>query len=192
MKNENPLWDQFPEELKSWLKSESARWSKNEDANEILQQLSGMIADGKIVVSQGNQVVFDLMETKFPIGLNRIDWEHVTETTFIDVLNLGDGQEIGYDEQIEKLNVIRKQLGQIIPNVPEDAIKWIGDDCDLILTMDKNTFLSIYPILFSSPQHSYVLSSGCDWCLNYTMEGHLYFGRSANAVKTGFDHLTAD
>ena len=125
-------------------------------------------------------------------SFHRIDWEYVGEHKFEDVLGIADGRAISFIEQIEKLGLIRNHLEKLVSGGVDEKIVWIGDGCDLRLAMKKETFLDCYPILFASPQHSYVLPLSCDWCLNYTMEGHLYFGYSANSMKTGFDHLAAD
>ena len=186
-KEENPLWKHFSDELKAWLRSEKSESFADDDAEEILHDLSVWILKGDIDANRENQSLFDLIETKYPIGLNRIDWEYVDGHKFEDVLRITAGQTILFSEQINKLGSIRNHLKNLVSNSINEKIVWIGDGCDLRLSMKKETFLDCYPILFSSPQHSYVLPLSFDWCLNYTMEGHLYFGYSANSIQTGFE-----
>ena len=56
--------------------------------------------------------------------------------------------------------------------------------------MTIGTLLECFPEIFALPQHTYVLPETGSWCLNYTMEGQLFFGVAAKAVAHGSINLT--
>jgi hypothetical protein len=65
-----------------------------------------------------------------------------------------------------------------------EEVVWVGDSTDFGLCMTAATLLECFPRLFSLPQHSYALPRDGSWCLNYVMEGELFFARAPeNAVS---------
>jgi hypothetical protein len=57
-------------------------------------------------------------------------------------------------------------------------VVWIGDNTDIALEMSAEALLEFFPVLFSFPQHSYVLPADGAWCLNYVLEGELFFAKA--------------
>ena len=67
----------------------------------------------------------------------------------------------------------------------EDRVIVFGDVSRVALHMSVGTLFDCSEVIFLSPQHVYVIPSSGEWCLNYTMEDQVWFGRAANALKTG-------
>jgi len=120
---------------------------------------------------------FDAINARFPVGMNRIAWEKVARKDWIAVL--ASPRQIASDE-LERLLAIQRSTVEkwlLEANVALDSdVGWIGDSADKGLRMKCDLMLDRFPLLMSFPQHSYVLPVSADWCLNYVMEGDLFFG----------------
>lgn len=121
---------------------------------------------------------FDLLEKRYPIGLNRIAWEKHSGTARDEVFT-GDESQKSSDEVRDALSARQQMVREWFDSaqVPMEAsVTWFGDNTDLALEMPVARLLELFPGLFSFPQHGYALGENGDWCLNYTMEGELFFG----------------
>jgi hypothetical protein len=148
-----------------------------------------------MVATRETQSRFDLLERRYPIGLNRIDWRGVRNHRVIDVLEMKSGQEVDHGTHVRKLQHARGALVELLATAgggEQADVTWFGDDYDLSLSMQPRTLLECYVTLFATPQHSYVIPDGAEWCLNYTMEGVLYIGRAADALVAGPVNLGDD
>ena len=54
----------------------------------LLGELQQWIGEGLIVVEDNSDPYFALIESTYPIGVNRIDWRHVKDARFHSVLPL--------------------------------------------------------------------------------------------------------
>lgn len=155
---------------------------------EIVESVRTWIASGEVKVHSGNQSYFDLLEARYPIGLNRIDWRGITPHEAWDVLQPQDGQVVRARDELILLgnarSVINGWLSKATAGTAEPVI-WIGDACNLALEMSSQVFLGCYVALFSSGQHSYVIPKSGEWCINYTIEGQLFCGYSSDSTVTG-------
>jgi hypothetical protein len=147
--------------------------------SEFLEQLGDEIAAGRIV-RIASDPWFELIESNFPVGLNRIMWDRVKLKQVIDVLP--SPRTISSDELraliSDRLSEVKDWLARARVS-PTQSLIWIGDDSADGLRMDVPALLEHLPYLMSFPQHSYVLPENGAWCLNYVMEGQLVFGFSA-------------
>jgi hypothetical protein len=154
----------------------------------LLLELQKLIGNGLIVVENDSDRYFTLINSKYPIGSNCIDWGRVKDVQFHSVLPL-EKREHNFDERQAALDrsigVIRgwltdKSIGQEAPVIV------FGDTSRVALHMSVNTLLDCCLIIFLSPQHVYVIPSSAEWCLNYTMKDQLWFGFAAKALTTGW------
>jgi hypothetical protein len=154
----------------------------------LLEAVRPWISAGSLKVSRGNQRHFELIAACYPIGFNRIDWRGVNPHEAIDILPSQDRQTVRLSDELDRLNGVRSVVESWLSRGQangSDPVFWVGDACDLTLQATPSAFVECYPELFVSGQHSYVIPSSCEWCINYTLEGQLFFGRSVDAVATG-------
>ncbi len=117
----------------------------------VIDELDPWITSGQVRVLTGNQEFFDLMEAKYPVGLNRIDWSGVPRHRVKDVLPLRRA-DLSRAEHIDILT----QYGELMAswfraegvNLERECV-WVGDSCDIHVLMDCNTLLSAFSFLFS-------------------------------------------
>lgn len=177
----------LPQELKACAKLSELPRLPDGTRDEILHEIALWIGAGNVRVEEGNQKYFDLLERRYPIGFNRIEWRGVGGHSEASVLPV-DQHVISYAQHVRVLSAYRKVLkGWFDKNGigMDDRVVCVGDDTDVSLRMTIGTLLECFPELFAIPQHSYVFPEGGSWCLNYTMEGQLFFGVAANAIARG-------
>jgi hypothetical protein len=153
-----------------------------------LESVRPWIAAGEVKVMSGNQRYFDLLESSYPIGLNRIDWRGVKPHEAYDVLRSQERQVVQADDELLLLENARSTIDawlSIAIASESDHVIWIGDACDLAIETSRQVLLECYLPLFSSGQHSYVIPPDGKWCINYTIEGELFWGYSSDSMVTG-------
>lgn len=147
----------------------------------IKEKLGKEIEEGKFLVEESSDAQFDLLDERFPMGLNRIDWDRIGNKEHINVGRPEGTSEVLSDEVEKRLNLYRETVkGWLFSNSISELqeVFWVGDSTDESLKMSVGTLIEKFPVLFSFPQHSYVIPSDGKWCLNYTMEDELFFGFS--------------
>lgn len=177
------------EGFEGWMAPEAY----DEPKDDLFEDLELWARSGKIRFRRSNQEFFDLLEQCYPIGQNRIDWRGVRPHSVLHVIS-NRHVSIEFEDHIRILTSFRAAISGWILDRGIDGfehIVWIGDGCDLSLLMTVSTFLECFPVLFSWPQHHYVLFSQGKWCLNYTMEGQLFFGGTGDATVKGVVDLDA-
>ena len=144
----------------------------------IVDTVTRELDAGTIAAIEGAERYFDVIEGKFPVGLNRIDWERHPQARIITVFR-DELQERHSDETALALSRVRDVVAGWFAAAEIDlaqSVVWIGDNTDMGLEMSAACLLEVFPKLFSFPQHSYGLPKDGAWCLNYVMEGELFFG----------------
>lgn len=145
----------------------------------IQEELKSEVESGRISVVPDPAPFFGVLGRRFPIGMNRIAWEKVREMHRVDVL--AQPREIASEELrtlfVSHSAAVRSWL-DAAEVAPLSRVIWVGDMTDVALEMSRERLLGLLPILFSLPQHSYALPPDGSWCLNYVMEGALYFARA--------------
>jgi len=152
--------------------------------DDIQELIAAWLASGTIRPFDDGQPVFDTIERQFPIGLNRIAWEKVSSKQREEIFPVASGGKQPEDVE-RRLGACRERVASWLrtDGVALDAeIVWVGDNTDGGLSMTVETMLACFPKLFSLPQHAYVLPLDGAWCLNYVMEGELFYAR---APRTG-------
>lgn len=126
--------------------------------------------------------VFQSIERHFPTTGNRISWDELPEVRQADVFPARSGARHAHEVQ-QQLERQRATLASWFGGAGlADQVEatWVGDGTSIGLRLSIGLLLERFPALFSLPQHSYVIPTDGLWCLNYVMEGALYFGFSAD------------
>jgi hypothetical protein len=148
----------------------------------IEQRLKPQIANGEVRLICDADQWFARIADAFPMGINRIAWEQVASRRHLAIFS--EPRAISSDELEGRLETHRTAIEGWFAEISLDMdteVIWLGDDSDCGLRMSLGVFLRHFPPLLSLPQHSYVVSDEGDWCLNYTMEGDLFFGTREGA-----------
>lgn len=154
----------------------------------MLEEIRGPLEDG---IMRRN-VDFDLWASRlskaFPFGLNRIQWERVPNHILL-VPVPRDPEERRNPESYFRRSTVRirefvtKRFADEKIDLNEEII-WLGDSLSFALQLTVNSFLTWCHVLLSYPQHSYSIPKDVSWCLNYTWEDELFFGR-AKTLRPG-------
>lgn len=133
------------------------------------------IADGHIRAISPESW-FDWIEARFPAGFNRIAWERVSGMQRVAVLD--SPRQITAEELQVLLAMHRCEVEAWLSEAgvePDAELIWIGDNADQGISTKAAVALKQFPLLMSFPQHSYLLSPDAECCVNYVMEGDLFF-----------------
>ncbi|QQL50730.1 hypothetical protein [Mucilaginibacter ginkgonis] len=136
----------------------------NDYDKEVVEKLNDLI-----LAYESSEKWFSLLDRKYPIGLNRIDWSKVD-----------DIQESLSSDTVEGLEKVPEFLAEIAlkENLAYDAeVVVFGDGVmDNAYTLTFAEFAKHYRLFFELPQHTYVWFKGIEKLLNYTFEDDLFFG----------------
>ncbi len=147
-------------------------------SDEIIAELSTLIEGGHIHVIADHRPWFDGVSDMYPFDRNRIDWRRTADMVTCDVVPV---DAVMADEELQVLLEEHCDLVALwFQNrgiSQRQRVVWLGDGSDLVLGMELCTFMKCFAFLLSWPQHCYVVPLNRTWCLNYTMEGQLFFGR---------------
>jgi len=149
---------------------------------DLEEALKDEIGAGHIAVVPDVTAAFGALDAKFPTRPSRIAWERIGDRQEIDVLS--SPRTISSDELQAELAAHRASVESWFVSLGIDAeteVMWLGDMCDSGFRMPLAVFFEHFELLFSMPQHSYVLPDDARWCLNYVMEGQLFFGMSPDS-----------
>lgn len=179
-----------PEEIKTWAKLGDIGHTCDYSAD-VLEELKPWINAGQVRIEPESNKYYQLLASKYPIGVNRIDWRGVRNYLVFDVLPADKGVTTGEEEETMLAKHRNILLDWFHTNgiSLRECVVWTGDSTNVSLHMTIETLLKLYPHLFSWPQHHYVFPETGEWCLNYTMEGQLFFGRAENAHAHGYVDL---
>ena len=148
--------------------------------DKILAELTSYLASNRLErVDDGGRYAESINQA-FPIGINRIDWSKVPSAIFSSVADVREPEA-----RIQKIQQFLRDVLSSIPVGEGDTVIWVGDSTDFVLEMPVATLSECIGILFSYPQHAYVIPPDASWCLCITMEGELCFGRR-NSKGVGF------
>ena len=130
---------------------------------------------GLQIVVENQESWFEVLENMFPIGLNRIAWQKVSES---EMLHIGSISENKAEAKEKVLNFMTSKFRQ--NNVCEDEQIMVLSDGALENTysVKASDLKEVFEHIFFLPQHTYVIPKNGQWCLNYTFEDDLFFGIS--------------
>jgi len=175
--------DQQPEISERRL--ESLADAAPQHRKEWLEELGPWIGSGAIEVDNESDGYCTLIETHYPIGVNRIDWSRVRNHEAIDVISNGQRSWDQCRNALKRFEPTIRTWLQQQSALGEQAVIVVGDGADVVLRMSPETFLACYAITLVSGQHVYVFPASGAWCLNYTLEDQLFFGLATDAESVG-------
>lgn len=179
----------IPEEIQAWRDTYG---QLTDDSADVLEAVKHWIGTGQVRIEPESDKHYQLLGSKYPIGVNRIDWRGVREHQAFDVLP-HEIEAMTADEHKKRLAECRNVVLEWFRSSDIELLDWVvwtGDTTNVSLHMTVQTLLELYPHLFSCLQHHYVLPLTGEWCLNYTIEGQLFFGRAEDALAHG--HVDLD
>ena len=141
---------------------------KTEFDEEIEVELQEQLDRSEVKVLAGDQFL-RVIESAFPMGLNRIAWDKIPAKHHIRLVEYSKAPVESFLESIR---------GEY-PELDSYTVWVIGDDAiEQTYEMPFSLFCDRFDLFLSLPQHSYVIfGESADFCLNYTFEDDLYFGR---------------
>jgi len=146
----------------------------------ILVELAAYLASNRVVrVDDGGRHA-EAISQAFPIGINRIDWGKVPSAIFSSVADVKEPEA-----RQQRMRQFLRDAFSSASVGEEDRVVWVGDSTDFVLEMSVVTLSECVGILFSYPQHAYVIPPDASWCLSLTMEGELCFGRTPTKRHRG-------
>lgn len=153
--------------------------------NYIKTDFAPEILSGVFEITDDTDAIFMAMGMRFPIRMNRIAWEQISPKEHIEVRPLGSGALTGRELE-DKLASFSDAVSAWFNRngIAVDAtVYWVGDDTNGVLRMTLNSMMQYFPQLFSFGQHSYVAPENGDWCLNYVMEGEMFFAMAPKSSE---------
>ena len=147
--------------------------------DEILHELEVPLRLGDILKDVDGDRYFNDLQRFFPVNMGRIAWDAVVGHRYMRLPRPkgGDSSEV-YHVKIKPMliNFFNNEanLGTVVEN---QVVIWIGDSSSFALAMSLSSLRKYSNVLFSYPQHSYVFPITYEWCVNYTMEGEIYYGQ---------------
>ena len=148
----------------------------------VRERLAREIAAGELRPVTDLEAPIDAINAAYPMGFNRIAWDEIRTKKQLILPRASEAQEIE-----DRLSSTRTEVASWFEEYGIDArqeVVWFGDADEEGLSMSVEALIRWYPVLFSFPQHSYVVPSDASWCFNYLMEGELYLGVAPHARPT--------
>ncbi len=153
--------------------------------DEMLAELSEFTQSKKIVIYQTSDSWFDLLNARFPKTIiGALAWEEVPgHQSCGDVVPIIPPEGINGEEVVQRnASKIAEFLERFAANGGighSDQVVIIGDGVtEVALGMSFETLFKVFMVLFSYPQHTYVLTSDGVWCFVFTFEFFMHFGKS--------------
>lgn len=131
------------------------------------------------ILVESQESWFEVLEKKFPIGLNRIAWKSVNE---VDMISLGKLTENKEEVKEKILSFILTKFDQVNINDAERLIVLSDGALEETYSIVVSDLKQIFEHVLFLPQHTYIIPQSGEWCLNYTFEDDLYFGLTPTAV----------
>jgi hypothetical protein len=141
----------------------------NTPEQDLLRKIAPEIEAQLIVVSTDAEAYFNVLEEHFPLGGSKIAWSKVPGSC---------KEKINYDDELSVLtffDVAMSALGQRASN----KVIAVGDSAmEVALSASVEIMRRRLYDIISLPQHTYIVPPDVSWCLSYTMEGDMVYGRS--------------
>ncbi len=134
--------------------------------DELLEELADLINKGQIsFVNSSDNFFFQLTE-EYPIYGSKINWNEVPEAIIETTNDLNDVSNC--TRFFKKIVQMKKLSGKII-YANDSAI-----ECALIMSVE--VLANCIHKILEFPDHHYIINSGYNWCMTFTMEGDMIFG----------------
>lgn len=135
---------------------------------ELREALRGKFNSGKLKDVGDSLLYFEKLEAGYPVVGSKIEWSKLSGSierfASNDALEMREFLEF-FDEVVEGMRL----SGDVI---------YMGDGLtDSALSGDIECFREVLPLLLETPQHHYLVAEDFSWCMCFTMEGGMAFGR---------------
>lgn len=147
--------------------------------SEYLDTIKDEIQRGIIKIEKDDQY-FSILEDMYPVVGSGIAWDEVPDALFLDLEGLKENREV-YDAALQKgfAEIIQRIQGLEIDEDQEVVV--LGDNIfNVALRIPLKKLSDVYRGIFDLPQHTYILPPDASWCINFTFEHRLYFGKAPN------------
>lgn len=136
--------------------------------NELLQTLAEDVNDGLITVSNDSTEYFSRLASEFPTTGSRIDWDNVPNAITTHSENNGK-QESDFVDFFNH---------SVIKNGLEGQVIWVGDGVtNIALILSVDVLRKHLRDILSIPQHHYFIGEDFKWCIVFSFEGDMGFGK---------------
>ena len=138
--------------------------------DDFLKEIEAVDVEGDIHLLQDTQAYDDIIQERFRWDMGRIQWPYMPEELW----------EMKRADDEDREGSIRHFLASVQPrlHIADDCpIIFLGDNMDATaLHMTWETLLAHCGVLFSWPQHHFVIPRDGAWCFNYTFADYMFFG----------------
>jgi hypothetical protein len=118
--------------------------------------------------------VFSSLSKAFPTSGSKIDWRYVPGS----VESAEEEASLQHQRFAQFFDDVRSRFGLSGP------VTYAGDSAtDFALEGTLDAVREALPALLEVPQHHYFIGPGCSWCICFTMEGDMGFGRCESAPR---------
>lgn len=132
----------------------------------VREQLSELLATGEVTLVDEDEPYYTKLASRFPWRFGRIAWdeagvcisEHCTDELVLERFFSRVRSEIGY--------------------ALVDPLIILGDNMYFGVMTQWRSIVLVLGSITSLPQHLYVVPPDVSWCVNYTFEDDLYYGRA--------------
>ena len=152
----------------------------------ISDELGDYFSSGRITKVIDSGPLEEALSKRFPFCLNRVDWNKIPEHAYRAAESKADDGNESPEAYFERCApIIRSFILDALGSAgagEQDRLFWLGDATDFALEMRGETLVEVCSILFSYPQHNYIIPQNGAWCISYTMEDELYFGFAVREI----------
>lgn len=140
---------------------------------ELHDELRNICGKGELEFQASSEGYFVLLEQRFPLIGSKIDWSQVPtsiERRF-DVLDS--------ERHADAAAAFMEEISASQNFAPETRIVVIGDSAmEGAVVLSLQVLRACLRSFVMMPQHTYVTNAEASWCMAFTMEGDLCFGRA--------------
>jgi hypothetical protein len=136
---------------------------------DLLKILKPEIEARQIVVFANSDQYFRALEEYFPLFGSKIDWSKVF---------CACEEKINYNQFEMSVLGFFDKAAEALGLHAASAMIFIGDSAmDVALSTTAEIMRRYLIDVVDMPQHTYIVPQDVSWCLSYTMEGNMAYGR---------------
>lgn len=152
--------------------------------NELLQHLRTEVGSGRLVAEMNSEMYFEKLWSVFPSGVATIAWHEVpgVREDHATVTMCGPGAEIKPPPEQARIERFLHQFASDARLSMDSQVIIIGDMLHCAFLMPFGLLLANAVLLFSFPQHCYVVPHDFSWCFSYTFEDDMYYAPAPGGV----------
>lgn len=142
---------------------------------DLLNQLAPAIVAGRVVVHDSDDRWVSALRRTFPVSTSGVRWEALPNVRH----RAPEDPRVPIPDKADALRGFLLEFGSAAGLGQDDRCVVFGDGAtEIALELPFRDLLELFPLLFSLPQASYVLTPDATWCFAFTFEEEMYFGAS--------------